>query len=878
MLSTIALLAATWRALALPLAALLALTCVAVNAYRPGAVVARLQRGWRWVLMGVAAIALLPVAAVTVPVLSGNDTPRDALFALALLGAQVLLYQRLPEVLLCAALVLVVLLFDRRRASFGHWAYWSVRGIGVGHQERWMAATTAAGAGLAAALAASLLWPDAMQGWLRADPPDAQRFNYYASYVYRGVPNDPEIEEFRGFEAGYYGLTLPPGGEGTVVYRLTREPSTVVHLRPNFFNRLTAEDGKGLGSVSFPNRLELAAGEGAAYRTLFADQSIGEVTGNQVLDLTPQLGDARTYRLRFTSRNTTATTATVLSLITISTVADPLASPHPSFPIVVYAAATAALSFLALRAVAARQEWTILGAVAAGLLPAVIGRAAGAAILPSPIGEGPGVRSDPLAHLLFDPAGSAEVITGVFIARTGFALAILAAAAVCWRSMRSRSTLQTTGAWLAAACIVVGALGLDARWNALMPVRFDRLVPDALGYQTFADSYTRKLANYRPASAGTDQGKLREAGYDGRANPLVVFYAGGNNGREPGWPATLRLVFNALGSSGFHTRLTSLLLSVAVAAGSCLLGWRLLHPLAGLAGGLLLALHAPAAANSVLGLREELVSALLLCAVAALFVGLRRRQTPGWTRLAVAGVTCAGVALVRGDMIVLTLELIGAAALVLRWHWRRALVPAALVATLVAPMYAGYAVTYGDPFYPGTYGATVNRNLEFQDRLGTPGFPTREQYALNWASPPYISASTYFFGYHTPVQFVTYAARGFLRIFPEFLYRDQPLRLVVFLAGAGLLLAQRRWLLPFAIVVGLVPFYSFLAGAPGPMFVPRYAYHVLPFTELAAGFALVTGLLWASRLMAGRLPIHVAPPRNATVAGSTHAAALSPPS
>jgi hypothetical protein len=215
------------------------------------------------------------------------------------------------------------------------------------------------------------------------------------------------------------------------------------------------------------------------------------------------------------------------------------------------------------------------------------------------------------------------------------------------------------------------------------------------------------------------------------------------------------------------------------------------------------------------------------------------------------------VALVRGDMVVLSVQLIGAAFLSLRWPLRRALVPGLVMVALVAPMYAGYAVTYGDPFYPGTYGATVNRNLEFQDRLGTPGFPTREQYALNWASPPYISATTYFFGYHTPLEFATYSARGFVRIFPEFLYRDQPLRLVVFLVGAGLLLLGRRWLLPFAIVVALVPFYSFLAGAPGPMFVPRYAYHVLPFTELAAGFALCTALLWAARVVSGRI---LAPP------------------
>jgi hypothetical protein len=165
-------------------------------------------------------------------------------------------------------------------------------------------------------------------------------------------------------------------------------------------------------------------------------------------------------------------------------------------------------------------------------------------------------------------------------------------------------------------------------------------------------------------------------------------------------------------------------------------------------------------------------------------------------------------------------------------------------------MYVGFAATHGDPFYPGTYGATVNRNLEFPERHGTPGFPTPEEYAANWSSGPPISPMTYFFGYHTVTQFVAYAARGVPRIFYEFVFRNQPWHLALFAAGLAALIATRRWLIPMVLVVALVPFYSFMAGAPGPMFVPRYAHHALPYAEIAAACGLLAvplGVWWLWR-------------------------------
>ena len=142
--------------------------------------------------------------------------------------------------------------------------------------------------------------------------------------------------------------------------------------------------------------------------------------------------------------------------------------------------------------------------------------------------------------------------------------------------------------------------------------------------------------------------------------------------------------------------------------------------------------------------------------------------------------------------------------------------------------------------------------------MGTPGFPTADEYAANWAAGPKISPMKYFFGYHTPRQFVEYSIKGFTRIFPGILFEGQrsvfgqPWEVWVFVAGMVLLVLRRKWAVPFAIVVGLGTFYAFMAGVPSPwVFAPRYAHHVLPYTEMAAAYAIWFVPLWLLRLWRG---------------------------
>ncbi|HEV2121568.1 MAG TPA: hypothetical protein VGW38_02185, partial [Chloroflexota bacterium] len=190
------------------------------------------------------------------------------------------------------------------------------------------------------------------------------------------------------------------------------------------------------------------------------------------------------------------------------------------------------------------------------------------------------------------------------------------------------------------------------------------------------------------------------------------------------------------------------------------------------------------------------------------------------------------------------------AALVQRWPWRRWLLSVGVLLLLAVPMYLGFALTHGDPFLPSTHGATVNRNLEFPERHGTPGFPTREEYEQSWEAGPRISAAKYFLGYHTLPQIIWYSVRGAVVIFRDMLYRDDTWSLLIFVAGLVLLLRRRQWLIPLLLCAVMAPPYSFLAGAPNNLFVERYSLHALPLAEIVFAYGAVSAAMGFSRLLA----------------------------
>ena len=76
---------------------------------------------------------------------------------------------------------------------------------------------------LAAAIAVigAVGWPQMIRPLFRAEPPDAEAYNFY-SFYYLGIDETrPEVSKLN-FRPGEVGLTLDPHTAGEIVYRLER--------------------------------------------------------------------------------------------------------------------------------------------------------------------------------------------------------------------------------------------------------------------------------------------------------------------------------------------------------------------------------------------------------------------------------------------------------------------------------------------------------------------------------------------------------------------------------------------------------------------------------------------------------------------------------
>jgi len=825
--------AASWlsralRPVAVPAAAVALAWAAGANVRAPGTAWAACRRAGGRATHAVWRVAPLVIAVGSFVVGAGVLTASALVRGALLFTLQAALFPDTPLVLFLLTLLGATLLLDARGVRISDAAQALLRRVprsSAGYLADLARCAAVAGGGM---LLAAALVPPTMQGWGRAEAPDAQRYNFYSSFFNFAISAD-RIESREGFDLGKLGLTLRPGASGSIVFRLERTPESLVLLRANFFHRVFDERAAILSDVVYRNALEVSTDGGLTFERVLEDTTVGEVLGSSSLDLTPFLGGSRTYRLRFSAVNTTPLEVVVLPSLVVSVVTDPLAFPHAAFPVVPYAGAAAVFCYLLVVARGIGRGWAALAALTGAASVALASLAAGLVTSGFPPGSA-------VAAQLAESAEAAFARGALAVARAGMWSAAGVLACVWWMRRRDRVPLHAP---LAVACLAVGALALDVRWTHLIRARYEFVLPDAQGYRHIASEIPGKIASYFPSTPRPLLTELFEAGFDGRTSPLVVFYAGGNNGREPLWPWTLRFVFDLLGESAFQTRLSSLLFGAVVCALTCWIGWRLLHPLVGLVGGVLLAYSTPHAANSIAGLREEFVTTLLVLLIGVLFAGARRGAPLDWWRWSGAGLLGAGIVLVRADMLPMSAVLVTAAALAMRWPWRKWLAAGVLIGVLAGPMYVGYWFTHGDAFYPGTYGATVNRNLEFPERMGTPGFPSAEEYAGSWAAGPRISPMTYFFSYHTVPQFLEYMVRGLVRIFPTVLFDFEPLLLRAFLVGLGVLIVMRKWHVPFLLLATLLPFYAFMAGVPNPWVFPgRYAHHAYPYAELAAAAGL----------------------------------------
>lgn len=83
---------------------------------------------------------------------------------------------------------------------------------------------------------------------------------------------------------------------------------------------------------------------------------------------------------------------------------------------------------------------------------------------------------------------------------------------------------------------------------------------------------------------------------------------------------------------------------------------------------------------------------------------------------------------------------------------------------LFIPHLHGLQKQHGDWRWPSYGYARWNANVEFPDRLGTPGFPTVEEFKKSPYAGPRISYGEYLFSLHTPFHLVKYQILGWVEL------------------------------------------------------------------------------------------------------------------
>jgi hypothetical protein len=333
----------------------------------------------------------------------------------------------------------------------------------------------------------------------------------------------------------------------------------------------------------------------------------------------------------------------------------------------------------------------------------------------------------------------------------------------------------------------------------------------------------------------------------------------GGDPREPLWPLANSIPVHIFGEDPTVLRMSSVVMFACLVLFSQYLAREAVGPRFAIAAGALLASSEWLALQAVSGLREETAAlgAVLVCLVAI-------RLRPGWRGPILLGVLAGLAAMIRWDTLILTLPVVAGAFFQHHVPWRRVAVSAAVFALIVVPFCVGNAEEFGDPLYQSNIHAVFFRNLEFG---GQPGYPSKEEIAVNSFAGPSDSWPHYLFRLHstrwvakhtisgtlnTGLADWTYTVLGPFQAAPPL---DLPTSsmigqahtslpwLLLFATGLGflLLLTRRTW--PIAVVLVL----ALLQHAPiQHLMDPRLGLAAVPFMAIAVMASL--RFLWTSAL------------------------------
>ena len=282
----------SWPANLMSASAVICLALIAVNERWTGLARILWVRLYRHRYPALASIAVLAAALLAFIGSLGPVGLRDFLAPFARLAIDLLKWPWLPGWTAVVAIAVLVVILDARAERLRGWLLVRSNMLRPRLTRAGRAARGPVALAAAIAVIGAVGWPQMIRPLFRAEPPDAEAYNFY-SFYYLGIDETrPEVSKLN-FRPGEVGLTLDPHTAGEIVYRLERPPDSLVWVKLDFYNQLWEPPGQLNAAVTFPNRVEVSTDDGETYRTLAENTSFGGLTPDrQGFDLTPALGDA----------------------------------------------------------------------------------------------------------------------------------------------------------------------------------------------------------------------------------------------------------------------------------------------------------------------------------------------------------------------------------------------------------------------------------------------------------------------------------------------------------------------------------------------------------------------------------------------------------
>lgn len=255
-------------------------------------------------------------------------------------------------------------------------------------------------------------------------------------------------------------------------------------------------------------------------------------------------------------------------------------------------------------------------------------------------------------------------------------------------------------------CVGLAVVGIAVafRWSAFLDQRYLPLLPDARGYLQIAL-----------------EGSFYSTAQDHA--PWV---------REPLFPALVRLWMAMVPPTEVALRAGSAVLGLLPVALTWMVGRRLFAPAVGLLAAAAMAANPTLAQQSVQGLRDDLLAALLLGALAVIVYTPRGT----WLRPMLLAVLGAALVLTRIGFLYALVPLLAFEAWRSRWHPLQALAAVLVIVLPVIPHLAFNArLSGGDWFYSSNVHMAYYLN---RAHIGEPGFPAT---FAEWNADPYVGGT-----------------------------------------------------------------------------------------------------------------------------------------